>query len=320
MNAQAAQPSAQDGLVSKLETLADPVRIRLLRLMERHELAVDELRDVVQLPQSTLSRHLQMLLEAHWCRRRRQGTSQLYRMTLDELDPVARRLWLVAREQSEAWPSVQQDALRLARRLEQREADSQAFFAGAAGQWEKWRGELYGRTFTGSAFAAALPSTYVVADLGCGTGTVAAELAPHVKQVIGVDNSVAMLKAAERRTRDFPNVELRRGDVSALPIDDATADVSLLLLVLTYVPDPSAALKEAARITKPGGKVVVVDLLPHDRDDFRRQLGQATLGFEPEALKQILTTAGLSDATVRPLPPEENVRGPALFLATGTRL
>ncbi|HLL90835.1 MAG TPA: metalloregulator ArsR/SmtB family transcription factor [Tepidisphaeraceae bacterium] len=314
--ASAAHP---DALVARLETLADPVRLRVLRMLERHELGVDELRDVLQMPQSSVSRHLKLLLEAGWVRRRKQGTSQLYRMILDELDPVARKLWLTTREQTDAWAAVQQDALRLARRLSDRDGDSQAFFAGAAGQWERLRDQLYGQSFLRAAALALLPGDYVVADLGCGTASVSAELAPHVRQVIGVDNSTAMLKAAERRTKDLPNVELRRGELTDLPLDVATADAALLLLVLTYIPDVAAALTEAARVTKPGGKLVIVDLLPHDRDDFRRQMGQTAMGFEPDELKRQLTAAGWGEATVVPVSPAEDAKGPALFLATAIR-
>jgi ArsR family transcriptional regulator len=225
----------------------------------------------------------------------------------------------MTREQTEAWAAVQQDALRLARRLADRDGDSQAFFAGAAGQWERLRDQLYGRAFLNAASLALLPSDYVVADLGCGTGSVAADLAPHVKQVIGVDNSAAMLKAAERRTKELPNVDLRRGDLTDLPLPAAAADATLLLLVLTYVTDVAAALAEGARVTKPGGKVIIVDLLPHDRADFRRQMGQTAMGFEPDELKRQLTDTGLRDVSVTPLPPAEDAKGPALFLATARR-
>ena len=210
---------------------------------------------------------------------------------------------------------VGQDDLRLQRRLSEREADGQAFFAGAAGEWDKLRTELYGDAFSRTALAALLPPDWVVADLGCGTGHFVAELAPGVRQVIGVDNSAAMLKAAKRRVNGTPNVDLRRGDLQALPIDDGLCDAALLVLVLTYVSDVPAVLKEAARILKTGGRLVIIDLLPHDRDEFRRQLGQQSLGFEPPRMEAMLREAGFGGATVRPLPPEPQAKGPALFLA-----
>lgn len=308
-----------ENLLAWMEGLSDPTRLRLLRLLERNELGVAELCEVLQLPQSTVSRHLKVLLDQGWLRNRRQGTNHLYRMILDELDAPARKLWLLAREQTENWATFQQDQLRLTRLLREKETDSQTFFAGAAAEWDRLRSELYGTRFTQSALLALLPSDYVVADLGCGTGTVVAELAPYVARVIGIDDSPAMLKAAKRRTAEYANVELQRAGLESLPLAEQTCDAAMMLLALSYVADPSAALREMARVLKPGGRAIIVDLLPHDRDDFRRQMGQQCLGFDVEAMKQMLATAGLASATCRPLAPEPEAKGPALFLATATR-
>src|SRR3954454_6579471 len=114
-------------LLAWMESLADATRLRLLRLLERHELGVAELCDVLQLPQSTVSRHLKVLADQHWVRHRRQGTNHLYRTILDELDAGARKLWLLAREQTETWPAVKQDRLRLDRLLAEKQDDAQAF-------------------------------------------------------------------------------------------------------------------------------------------------------------------------------------------------
>lgn len=308
-----------DALLGWMECLADPTRLRLLRLLERHELGVVELCDILQAPQSTVSRHLKVLSDQGWARSRAQGTANLYRMAPADLDPPARRLWQLAREQTDAWATVGQDDLRLQRRLAERETDSQAFFAGAAAQWDKLRTELYGHAFSHSALAALLPPEWTVADLGCGTGHLVAELAPAVRRVIGVDNSAAMLKAAKRRVNGTENVDLRRGDLEALPLADAECDAALLVLVLTYVPDPPAVLREAARVLKPGGRLVVVDLLPHDRDDFRQGMGQVAMGFEAGRMGEWMRVAGFATAVTRPLPPEPQVRGPALFSIAASR-
>jgi SAM-dependent methyltransferase len=310
----ARQPEA---LLSWMESLSDPTRLRLLRLLERHELGVAELCDVLQLPQSTVSRHLKVLGDEGWVRSRAEGTTRLYSM-VEERDGTPRRLWAIAREETASWATVDQDQLRLMRRLATRRPAAEAFFAGAAGQWDRLRQELYGNAFTQAAILSLLPAEWVVADLGCGTGQTASVLAPHVRGVVGVDQSSAMLRAARKRTADLPNVDLRQGSLEALPIEDGSVDGALLILALTYVADLHRAVREAARILRPGGRVVVVDLLRHDREDFQRQMGQAAPGFEPSLLAGALREAGLRDAVARPLAPEPQAKGPALILATGT--
>jgi len=135
-----AAPAARqpDALLGWMESLADPTRLRLLRLLERHELGVAELCDVLQLPQSTVSRHLKILADQAWLRSRALRTTNLYRMDLAEVDPAARRLWTLTREQTDDWATIAQDQLRLTRRLAERQP-SQGFFAGAAGRWDRLR-------------------------------------------------------------------------------------------------------------------------------------------------------------------------------------
>jgi ubiquinone/menaquinone biosynthesis C-methylase UbiE/DNA-binding transcriptional ArsR family regulator len=312
-------PAQPHALCAWLECLADPTRLRLLRLLEHHELGVVELCDVLQLPQSTVSRHLKVLSDQNWLRNHRQATTNLYRMTLDDLDSSARRLWTLARQQTEDWATHHQDELRLTRRLREKQANGQAFFANAASQWDKLRTDLYGQFFTQSALAALLPRDSTIADLGCGTGKTIELLAPHVQKVIGVDNSPPMLKSATRRLSSFRNVELLRADLASLPIDDASTDAALLILALTYVSDPPAVIKEISRILKPHGRAVIIDLLPHDHDDFRRQLGQQHLGFSPGSMTDLLRACPFAEIQISPLAPEPNAKGPALFLATAVK-
>jgi len=309
----ARQPEA---LLGWMESLGDATRLRLLRLLERHELGVAELCHVLQLPQSTVSRHLKVLADQGWVTSRGQRTTNLYRM--ETTDPAARKLWQLARDQTDGWATVSQDQLRLTRLLANRQPETQAFFAGAAGQWDRLRDELYGRAFGREALLALLPPGWTVADLGCGTGQTAAALAPHVRRVIAVDQSAAMLKAARKRTIGLGNVEVRQGSLQALPLDAASCDGALLLLALTYVSEPVAALREAGRILRPGGRLVVVDLLRHDRDEFRRDMGQVRLGFDLDELQKIMGEAGLGDARARALAPEAQAKGPALVLATAS--
>jgi len=316
MSSPARQPEA---LLSWMEVLADPTRLRLLRLLERHELGVAELCQLLQLPQSTVSRHLKVLAEQGWVTSRPRGTTNLYETALKKTDAAARRLWQLAREQTETWATVQQDQLRLTRLLAERTPTSQAFFAGAAGEWDRLRTELYGQRFTQEGLLALLPADWVIADLGCGTGHTTAALAPHVALVVGVDQSAAMLKTARKRTSGLSNVELRQGSLEALPLEDASCDGALLVLALSYVGDPGQALREMARILRPGGRGIVVDLLRHDREDFRRRMGQQSLGWQPSELQGLLEAAGFAAVRCRPLPPEPQAKGPALLLAAASR-
>jgi len=311
-------PAQPDQLVEIIGSLADATRLRLLRLLERHELGVAELCNVLQMPQSTVSRHLKLLGSQRWVTSRRHGTTNLYAMILDELDESARRFWNLVRDQVAQTATFKQDQLRLTRLLRQRSSASEQFFAAAADQWEKLRGEMYGQRLSQASLLAMLPSDWVVVDLGCGTGQIVADVAGCVRQVIGVDNSQAMLKAARRRMTGLDNVELRHGDLENLPIDDRTADAALMLLVLSYLPEPGPALTEMRRILKPGGKAVIVDLLRHDREDFRRQMGQQHRGFEPAKITSMLKRAGFNHVICRALPPEPQAKGPALLLATAS--
>lgn len=309
-------PLQPERLMGWMESLADPTRLRLLRLLEQQELGVTELCDILQTPQSTISRHLKLLSDQGWMHCRRQGTTNFYRTHVGELDPSARQLWSLARDQIKDWAAVNQDQLRLARCLQTRQTASQAFFAETADQWDKLRTQLYGDSLTSTALTALLPSEWTVADLGCGTGRVAAELAGFVQRVIGVDQSEQMLKAARKHTSDLDNVELRRGSLETVPIDDASCDAALLLLVLTYVSQPAVVLSEVARVLRPGGKVVIVDLLRHSREDFRLQMGQQCMGYDPQELEGLLADAGFTQPACRALAPQPRVKGPALLLAT----
>ncbi|MDX2171026.1 MAG: metalloregulator ArsR/SmtB family transcription factor, partial [Deltaproteobacteria bacterium] len=167
-----------------MASLADATRARMLRLVERHELAVAELCTVLQLPQSTVSRHLKVLVDDGWLAARSEGTSRFYRLALADLDPAARRLWALLREQTGQGGVAEQDERRLASVLAGRRTRSQAFFGSAAGQWDRLRREMCGERFDLAALAGLLDDSGTVGALGCGTGQMAEPLAPFVRQVI----------------------------------------------------------------------------------------------------------------------------------------
>lgn len=308
-----------DALIRWMESLGDPSRMRMLRLLERHELGVAELSDVLRLPQSTISRHLKTLNEQNWLRSRRVGTAHFSSMFVDELTDAQRRLWHLAREQINNWTTISQDEFRLQRLLHQRSAGARKFFTGAAGEWDATREELYGSAFIESALLALIPPEYVVADLGCGTGQMIERLAGHVARVIGIDNTPAMLQAARDRTARLSNVEIKEGELDALPFKDSSIDITLTVLAMSYVPEPLACIHEMSRVLKAGGRAIIVDVTAHDREDFRREMGQSRLGFNAKEIEGMLNQSGFRSTKYTPLPPEPSAKGPALFLASGTK-
>jgi len=304
-------------ILDHLASLADTTRSRILVLLDRHELTVGELCTILQLPQSTVSRHLKALADAGWIESRAEGTSHLY--THASLDDSARRLWLVVRDQVGATTAAGQDQRRLHATLLERRSKSREFFSSSSAQWDRVRDELFGDRFHLAALAAFADGGWTVGDLGCGTGQVSAAIAPFVRQVIAVDGSAPMLQAARRRLHDAGNVDLRRGDLEALPIADAQLDAATLILVLHHVAEPEKALGETARALKPGGRILIVDMLPHEREGYRQQMGHVWLGFADDHVRRVLRDAGFDDVRVVPLPPDPKAKGPGLFVANGTK-
>lgn len=312
-------PADAPALLTWMSALADPTRARALRLVARHELSVAGLCAVLQLPQSTVSRHLKVLADEGWVTARAEGTSRLYRLALDGRDPVARRLWTLVREQTAETALAVQDDQRLAAILADQQTRSQAFFSSAAGQWDRLRREMYGDRFDLQALAGLLDDAWVVGDLGCGTGQVAAAVAPFVRRLIAVDRSRAMLRAAQRRLAALDNVDIRQGELAALPIDDRALDAAVLSLALHHQPDPPLVLGEAARVLKPGGRLLVLDLLEHDRREYQQQMGHVWLGFGRTQMTDWLGDASFDRIRMLPLPPAPEAQGPALFAAVARR-
>jgi ArsR family transcriptional regulator len=306
----------QAAIFDDLTALSDATRSRMLLILERHELTVSELCAVLQLPQSTVSRHLKTLADASWVTSRRDGTSRYYTLALDERDAHTRRLWSLLRDQIATTAGADQDARRLKGVLGRRQSKSEEFFASAAGQWDRLRRELFGGASALHALPALIDPGWTVGDLGCGTGETSAAFAPFVARTIAVDRSGEMLHSARRRLRDMPNVDVRRGELEALPIADGELDAAVMILVLHHVPDPAAVLREAARTLKPGGRFVLCDMLPHDREEYKQQMGHVWLGFGDDQLRRLLAGAGFNGIRVVPLPVDPGAKGPALFVAS----
>lgn len=291
----------------------------MLAVLEGRELTVSELCDVVQLPQSTVSRHLKTLADGEWVTSRRDGTRRLYTLPLDDVDSSAKRLWQVVREQVISSAAAAQDERRLKHVLAGRRSRSEAFFSSAAGQWDRLREDLFGASSHLRALAGLLDSDLVVGDLGCGTGQVSHWLAPFAARILAVDDSREMLEAARENLSIHRNVDVRQGVLERLPIADDELDLALMMLVLHHLPEPKGALLEAARTIRKGGRILVVDMEPHEREEYRQTMGHVWLGISEKQMIQWLQAAGFENIRWRRLPPEVKARGPSLFVATAQR-
>ena len=311
--------NAAPAIFDRMSALADATRSRLLLLLERHELTVGELCQVLQLPQSTVSRHLKLLGDDGWVSARAEGTSRRYRMPADRLDPDARQLWQLVRGQVEALGAAEQDAQRLRSVLAQRSTRSREFFSSAAGEGERLRAELFGRRADLLGLLGLLDESWTVGDLGCGTGQIAQSLAPFVRRVVAVDSSPAMLQAARARLAELDNVETREGELESLPVADGELDAAIVFLVLHYVAEPGEALAQAARALRPGGRLLVVDMMPHDREEYRATMGHVWQGFEAGRMEGWMADAGLGAYRYVPLPPDPAAKGPGLFAASARK-
>ncbi|HVZ49171.1 MAG TPA: metalloregulator ArsR/SmtB family transcription factor [Gemmatimonadaceae bacterium] len=305
----------QTPVFDRLAALSDPIRARLLAALERHELSVGELHRALQLPQSTVSRHLRALADAGWVASREDGTSNRYRLA-PEPDPAARKLWLAVRDEVAALAAVQRDAERVRGVLAARHTTSQKFFASSAGQWDRLRAGLFGDRVELFALLGLLDPSWTVADLGCGTGQLADAIAPFVARVIAVDESPAMLRAARARLSARGNVAVRPGTVEAPPLEPGEAHAAVLSLVLPYIADPAAALGAVRATLAPRGRALVLDLRPHDRADLREQMGHAWQGIAEAQLAAWASEAGFTSCRYVALPPQPAAKGPALFVAT----
>jgi SAM-dependent methyltransferase len=312
-------PTSPVPVLDRLSSLADATRARILLLLERSELTVSELCQVVQLPQSTVSRHLRILSREGWLTVRAEGPSRHYRLS-PSLDAGAGQLWSAVREELARTPAAGRDRTRARSVLEARAERSKVFFSSQAGRWDALRKDLFGARADLQLLPGLLVGSEVVGDLGCGTGHLARLLAPFSREVIALDRSPEMLRIAKERTCDLGNVEVREGNLEALPIADATLDVAILSLVLHFVVDPGRALAEVHRTLRPGGAVLILDMLAHQRADFREEMGHVWLGFSPEALGEWLAEAGFgATPTVTELPAEPGASGPLLFALRARR-
>ena len=309
------------GLFGWMEGLADPTRLRLLHVLERNELGVAELCQVLQQPQSTVSRHLKILSSQGWVEVRRQGPEPHLPDVRRGSTPPPGGSGGSPAARASAGPRSSRTSSGSTGGCGSGAAAAEDFFAGAAGDWDRLRAEWYGTGFGVSALLALLPPDWTVADLGCGTGALAAALAPEVARVVGVDRSADMLRSARaphRRAR--ATCELRRGTLEDLPLDDASCDAALLVLSLGWVADPAAG----ARRGRPGGpprgprSPSSTPCCTTTRTSAAAPARSGPASSRP-AWWRCSPPPASTDATCRPLPPEPAATGPALLLARARR-
>ena len=313
--------SQAEELQKVFKTLSDPTRVRILRLLEAEELMVQELMEVLGMAQSRVSRHLAILRDASLLHDRRDGTYVFYRFAVPEEGPW-RDAWQLVHRNLLRDPTAQRDDAALARAIESRGERSRSFFDAVGPEWDALRKVFDDDVLRARAITKLVDPNQTVADIGTGTGVLAIELARLGLRVIGVDGSRRMLDAARAKlaAEQIDTVELREGDANELPLDNAEVDAALAHMVLQYLPAPADAVREMARITKRGGRIVIVDFVRHHQDWMRHELGVQWLGFAPEEVQDWLSGAGLFD--VRVDVDEARGRGrdlPATFIASAGR-
>lgn len=277
-----------------LRLLSDPTRVRLLALLEREELTVAELSSITRLAQPRVSTHLARLKEAGLVRDRRAGVSAYYRFDEAGLDEAQRALWRTLREGSDD-PLLRQDAERIPDVLAARASDAN-WADSVAGDMERHYSP--GRTWEALA-RSALPllTPGRVLDIASGDGVLAELLAPHSQEYVCVDASSRVVVAASERLRRFGHVQVREGDMHALPFEDGHFDLVVLMHALTYAERPAVAVAEAARVLRPGGRLLLSSLARHEHRVAVEAYGHVNLGFTDKELRRFMEKAGLEIAT-----------------------
>ena len=307
-------------ILKNLRLLADPSRLRILLLVEREELSVAELQEILGMGQSRISTHLAQLKNAGLVEDRRHGKSILYRLKRGVESNGFSDMLGVLRQAAAEIPEAEQDseALRLA--LRRRQDKMRAYFDELAGKFG--RNYVPGRSWQGLAETLlTLMPPMVIADLGAGEGTFSQLLARRSKKVIAVDNSEKMVEYGRElaRKHGVKNLEYRKGDLEEVPIKDATVDLAFFSQALHHAQHPERAVAEASRILKPGGRIVVLDLLRHSYEEARELYADLWLGFTEVEVTRFLRQAGFKNIETSVVHSEEDAPHFETLLAVGDK-
>nr|MBR9811123.1 metalloregulator ArsR/SmtB family transcription factor [bacterium] len=277
-------------ILNSLKMISDPTRLRILLLLGDESLSVAELQQILGMGQSRISTQLSQLKKEGLVADQRSGKNNIYSAQI----PLA--LGKIIGEAGSELPGREKDRSSLRHILRKRKDQVRAYFDELAGKFG--REYVPGRSWKGLAEAMLKILNYdTVADLGAGEGTLSQLIAQRAKKVIAVDNSEKMVKFGQNLAKEngLPNLEYRLGDIESPPIDDSSVDLAILSQALHHAEHPSKALSEAHRILKPGGRLIVLDLLQHTFEKARELYFDTWLGFPEAELAEMITSAGFSE-------------------------
>lgn len=302
-----------------LRLLADPTRVRLLALLRQEELSVAELQEVLDMGQSRISSHLGLLRQGELVQDRREGKKTFYALS-PSMVPEAATLLHAACESVLQTQQIATDRANLSRILEKRKQQAEQYFNSVAGRLSK--DYCPGRSWEAIGhFLLHLTPKIRIADLGAGEGLLSQLLANRAESVVCVDNSPKMVEfgSALAKKNGLTNLTYKRGDIERVPLKDESVDLAFLSQALHHAQHPEAAVKEAARILKPGGQLIVLDLLAHDFEKARELYADVWLGFSENTLYQYLKCAGLRRVTVDGVAREDAAPHFETVLASGVK-
>lgn len=294
-------------LLAIFRALSDPSRLRILNLVKAMELSVGEIAQVLRQSQPGISRHIGILCDAGLAERRREGSWIYLRAALPGSSELAFRLLefleFAEDHDPEFGATSADDRKRLAAIQQAREGQAQGYFAQHAESWDELRRLHGGDVVVEEALLENLGDTPLghVLDIGTGTGRIAELLSGRATKVTALDKSPAMLRLARARLQHLgaDQVDMVQGDLAALPFALETIDTVLFHQVLHFAQAPGQAVREAARVLRPGGLIAIVDFAPHQREELRERHAHAWLGFSDEQMRGIFTEAGLDAEAIR---------------------
>lgn len=288
-----------DKALDLFRALADPTRLRIVALLRAMELSVGELAQVLGQSQPRVSRHVRILADAGLALRRREGSWVFLTAAPQTLDNAVFAL-IDAAGDGDMWR--ERDAAKLSAVRADRAAAAADYFAAHAGQWDAIRSLHVAESAVESAMRALLGDRLGrLVDIGTGTGRMLEVFAGDAVRATGIDRSPEMLRLARAKLDGHAGVELRQGDVAALPLEDAVADTVIIHQVLHYLPAPEGAIAEAARLLDDGGRLLIADFASHDREDLRVQDAHARLGFSDAQISGWLRASGLDLSAIETL-------------------